>query len=234
MRTAVGTGMEVAGRLHDSLLVLDCTSRLRTPLRRVASDRRPSRTVPDPVYPFSAAPAIAPDRLNPRIEGPFPYRDLHEIQPWAVLPLIGPQAREPAIGGAGLWAEPLLRHAFGGYVYASAEQATHPDRGLFYLTTRWGPWVTAFHSSAISARRVLNGSILFERHENTGIAVLSPLHIERDPNVAGWINAYARTVSRRPRFGGRDLETPLGSPQSWSSLQLGGGCGALRFRMSRR
>ena len=47
----------------------------------------------------------------------------------------------------------------------------------------------------------------------------------REIAQAGRVSSRAR----RPRFGGRDHETPRGNPQSWSSLQLGGGLGFLRI-----
>lgn len=228
-RTGLGTGAAVAGVIRDSLLTLDFTSRRKNDLRLIDPHRRPLRQVGDPVYPFPAEPAIEPEIVAPKIRGPFPYQPLWEVRSWGVIPLIGPQAREPAIGLAGLWAEPLLKHAWGGYFYSSAEQASHPDHSVFYLTTRWGPYLTAFRSSAINARRILGGKVFSERLESTGIALLSPMHVYEDPNISAWLNAYVRADSRRPRYEGRSLPTPAGEPSSWSTLQLGFGSGFLQI-----
>jgi hypothetical protein len=229
VRTAIGTGAAVAGFGDDSLYVLDHTSRREIPIRRVDPARIPHARVSRPVYPFDPREAVRPEAVTPTITGPYRYRAIEEVRPWFLLPLVGPQSGELGLGFAGIWAEPLLRHAWGGYLYASSDQRNHPDRELFYLTTRWGPWVAAFHGSVLRERRVLRKRILIERREVTGIALLQPLSLESDPTPTGWIDGFLKTDSRRPRFSGRELTTPLGPPRAWSSLIVGGGFGALRI-----
>jgi hypothetical protein len=229
LRTATGVGSELAGRTGDSLLVLDRTSRRETRVLSADPTRVPARPLPHPAYPFDATPEVDPRDPAPlSIDGPTAYRAWREVRPWLRLPLLGPQAREPAIGAAGLWAEPLLRHAWGGFLYTSAEQMPHPDRALFYLTGRFGPWVLLHHSSVLLPRRILDGRGLIERVEQTGISVLAPFHVESDPNVRAWLNGSVRTESHRPRFSGRRMSTPLGAPTAWSALLVGVGGGWLR------
>jgi hypothetical protein len=229
VRTATGVATEVAGVQGDSLLLLDKTSRRKIGIVRMDPRRVPGRPLPAPAYPFPAEPSVEPDEARDvAIEGPFAYRAWKEVRPWLRLPIAGMQAGEPALGFAGLWAEPLLRHAAGGFLYASAEQMNHPDRSFFYLTSRFGPWVVLHHSSMLLTRRLLEHHDFTERVEMTGAAFLAPLHAESDPQVAAWLEGFARTESRRPRFGGRRRVTPLGSPVAWSTLSLGLGGGWIR------
>jgi|GEM_PF-3028656 len=227
-RTAVGTGIEVCGRQRDSLLVLDRTSRLENRVLQIGPARTPAREIHGNIYPFPARPAVDPDMtIHPTIEGPYSYHPLREVRPWLLLPLAGPQSGDIGLGGFGLWAEPLLRHAWGGYVYANASHARDPDRSLFYLTSRWGPWAVAFHSSANLPRRILDGKLLYERMEETGVALLAPLASEADPNVDGWLSAFAKSARHTPR--GTGFRTPLGPPRQWSGFEIGAGLGRTRI-----
>jgi hypothetical protein len=224
-RTALGTGVELVGRRGDSLLVMDRTSRESSPTLRIDPNRHVRRAISRQAYPFQEGAAVEPVLDAPAVTGPFPYRPRSEIRSWFQLPLLGPEAGKVGAGWAGLWAEPLLRHAFAGYIYANHSTVSNPDRALVYLTTRFGPWITLHHLSAILPRRILDERLLWERRETTGLSLLSPLHRESDPNLSGWVNGFVRADSRIPRRDGRDLSTPLGPPRSWSSLRvaLGGG-----------
>ncbi len=225
-RSAAGVGIAAFGVDRDSLLVLDFSSRRRTSVLRIDPDRSVRAEAPPPP-PFHVEASVLPEEISPIVSNPRPYRPVREIRPWLRVPLAGPQSRRLALGGAGIWAEPLLKHALGGYVYGNDRQITNPDRGIFYLTTRWGPYLTVYHASHLHPRRLIDHELLTERREMTGIAILQPIHAD-DPNRSGWIDIYAHTDSRLPRFGGRRLSTPLGSPVAWSSLVLGGGWGTLK------
>ncbi|MBM3287551.1 MAG: hypothetical protein FJY88_09435 [Candidatus Eisenbacteria bacterium] len=221
--TSAGSQIELVGVWNDSLLVRDRASREATPTRVVDPRRSPSRLLDERAHIFPTAPAIEPDTTSRAFAaGPFPYRPLSEVRSWFQLPLVGPQSRRVGLGWIGAWAEPLIRHAWGGYLFSARRQASNPDRGLLYITSRWGPWVAAYHLSALLPRRVLNDRLLVERREATGVALLAPLHVESDPNTQAWATGFVGTESRLPRFGGRSLATPLGVPRSWSGLLLGG------------
>lgn len=227
-RTAAGVGAVLAGVDGDSLVALDYTTRRRHGVYRIDPRRLPdSHGAFHLPPPFGVDPAVEPEALAPDGTAPAPYRPIREIRPWLRLPLAGPQAGRLGLGGGGLWAEPLLKHSFGGYIYGNDEQLRSPDRGFFYMTTRWGPFVAAFHYSQLQPQRLLEHRLLWERREATGVALLTPLQAG-DPNRNGWLDLHLKTESRRPRFGGRDLRTPLGAPSAWSSLLMGGGWGCVR------
>jgi hypothetical protein len=222
LRTGVGCGVDLAGRQGDSLLVLDRSSRLRTPILRLQPGRMPARAVEHDPYPFPKAAAVEPEDREISIDGPFSYRALGEVRPWLRLPLFGPQAAQPALGALGFWADPLLRHAWGGMLYANADQTGHPDVSLFYLTTRWGPYAGLYHSSQNLPRRILNDRVLWERKEVSGAGLLAPLQRSADPNFDGWLDLYAQAESHRPRYDGRSMQAPRGRPRAWSSFVIGG------------
>lgn len=227
-RTSVGAGIAIAGARGDSVLVLDRSSRARTRVLSIAASRRPSRLMEGKSAPFPTDPAVQADSTADfSIDGPYRYLALREVHPWLLLPLIGPQGGDVGIGALGIWAEPLLRHAWGGYVYANAVQRRDPDRALFYLTSRLGPWAAAFHLSASRPRRILAGRVLYERVEETGVAILAPLSSAADPNVDGWFDATIRDIDVHPR--GMGYRTPIGPPQSWSSIEIS--CGGGRTRI---
>jgi hypothetical protein len=227
-RTALGAGVDICGRKGDSLLVLDRASRARSRVISIDPARRPTRLFDGAIYPFPARPAVDPDTtVHPSVDGPYPYHPLNEVRPWILLPLIGPQGGDLGIGGFGLWAEPLLRDAWGGYVYGNANQARDPDRALFYLTSRYGPWAAVFNMSADLPRRILSGHLLYERREETGLALLAPLSSSADPNVEGWLDASILDLHVHPRGGA--FRTPIGPPGSWSSLLLRSGGGMTRI-----
>lgn len=225
LRTALGTGAELIGHLGDSLVVVDRTSREVSPVFRLASTRHPRVGSIARPYPFPEGAAVALDDRTPGIRGPFPYRASAQVRSWLQLPLIGPQAGRAGAGWLGFWAEPLLHHLVTGYVYTNRSLASNPDRAILYLTARHGPWLAIHHSSTLFPRRFLEDRLLWERRGQTGIAMLSPLHREADPNLTGWISGFLRTESRIPKLGGRSLHTPLGPPRAWSSLVAGGGAG---------
>jgi hypothetical protein len=224
-RTAVGIGVDLAGRSGDSLLVLDRSTRVRTPVVRLQPGRMPHRSYASQSYPFPQEAAVEPEDLEPSIQGPYPYRAIREMRPWLRLPLIGPQAAQPALGGLGIWADPLLRHACGGMLYANVDQTTNPDRSLFYLTTRWGPFAALYHSSLNLPRRLLGDRVYWERVEQTGAGLVAPLQRSADPNLNGWFDLFAQAESHRPRYAARTMSTPQGRPGAWSSLVIGGDIG---------
>lgn len=225
LRTGVGTGVELIGRLGDSLIVSDRTSREAAPVLRIAAARHPRRAIPNRPFPFAEKAAVEPESREPGIRGPFAYRAAGQVRSLVQIPLVGPQAGRAGVGWIGVWAEPLLHHAVAGYIYTNRSLAPNPDRAIVYSSGRYGPWIALHHFSALLPRRLLDERLLWERREATGFAISSPLHREADPNLSGWLSGFLRSESHIPRFGGRSLPTPLGPPRAWSSVVLGCGAG---------
>lgn len=216
--TRVGAGLDLVGLRGDSVVAMDRSSRRTARLLALDPSRTPregASAASDP-YPFPGTPAIDPEARTALIDGPYPYRPMHEVRPWLHVPLAGPQGGRIGIGALSVWAEPLLRHSFAGFVYTSDRTIGNPDRGLLYVTTRFGPWAFAYHASHVWPRRIWGGRVLLERQEATGIWVEQPLHASGDPNVDAWLSFGADVRTRWPRGDAALVATAAGTPRSWS------------------